>query len=143
MERHWTESLYVSVSRVQRHVARMAEEAFSGSGVAPSHAVLLLLLEEWKELSPMEIASSIDVSPSTATRLLDKLERLKLIKRRYEGVHAYVTLSKTGQQKIPEIQGRFEDMELALNRIVTSRNRDRAVSLLRDLVERFTRKRRA
>jgi DNA-binding MarR family transcriptional regulator len=142
MDRHWSESLYVSMAKVYRNISRIAEEAFATSDLSPSHGTLMLLLDEWKELSPMEIASSIDVSPSTATRLLDKLARLDLIKRRYEGIHSYVTLSKRGQQKIPEIQGCFDEMERRLQQIVTSRLRDRAVSVSRNLTDRFARTRR-
>jgi DNA-binding MarR family transcriptional regulator len=142
MDQHWSESLYVSMAKAYRNISRVAEEAFTTSDLSPSHGALMLLLDEWKELSPMEIASSIDVSPSTATRLLDKLARLALIERRYEGIHSYVTLSTKGQQKIPEIQGCFDDMERRLKNVVTSRLRDRAISVSLDMTDRFARGRR-
>ena len=121
MEEYLYDSLYFTVAKLHRNVNRIAEEAFKNVNVSPSHAVLLMLLDEWKELSPTDISNSLDISPSTTTRFLDKLVHLKLVKRRFEGIYSYVSLTFEGEQKIPEIKGLFEEMEYKLQRLVSSK----------------------
>lgn len=113
-------SLYFTTSRLYRNVNRLAEEEFKKIDIPPSYGMLLLLLEEWKELTPTAISNHLDVKPSTTTRFLDKLQKKKLISRRSEGRYTYVSLSKTGLLKIREVQGTLETLELKLKKIVTT-----------------------
>lgn len=121
MNEYLYDSMYFVVSKLHRNISRIAVQEFKSIGISPTYGILMLLLDEWKELSPGEISDSIDITPSTTTRFLDKLERLKLIKRRSEGKYVYVSLSGKGVRKIPEIKGVFEQMEYRLNKIITKR----------------------
>jgi DNA-binding MarR family transcriptional regulator len=114
-----SESLYFAVSKLHRNIVRIADATFKEVGLAPSYAMLLMLLHEWKVLSPTEISNSLDISPSTTTRFIDKLVKQKLVERRFEGIYSYISLTTTGQQKIPEIMGLFEEMEYQLQHLVT------------------------
>lgn len=113
-------SLYFTTSRLYRNVNRLAEEEFKKIDIPPSYGMLLLLLDEWKELTPTNISKHLDIKPSTTTRFLDKLQKNKLINRRVEGRYTYVSLSKKGQLKIREVQGTLETLELKLRKTVTT-----------------------
>lgn len=133
MENYLNDSLYFAVSKLHRNIVRVAEQAFKQVGISPSYAVLLMLLDEWKVLSPTEISNSLDISPSTTTRFLDKLTKLKLVGRQFEGIYAYISLTQKGTQKIPEIKGIFEEMEYELYHLVTKTKANKAKPLLIDM----------
>lgn len=133
MENYLNDSLYFTVSKLHRNVVRVADRAFKEVGLSPSYAVLLMVLDEWKVLSPTEISNSLDISPSTTTRFLDKLARLELVERRFEGIYSYVSLSHKGSRKIPEIKGIFEELEYELQRLVTKTKAKKSIPILLDL----------
>ena len=133
MEEYLYDSLYFGISKLHRNVARVADEAFKEIQLAPSYAILMMLLDEWKELSPTQISDSLDISPSTTTRFLDKLVRMNLVERRYDGIYSYVSLSLEGQQKIPQIKGIHEELEYKLRRLFTSKLSTKAKPLIMDM----------
>ena len=133
MEEYLYDSLYFTVSKLHRNISRIADQDFKSIGIPPSHAILMMLLDEWKELSPGEISNSLDLTPSTTTRLLGKLDSMKLLKRRNEGKYSYISLSPKGVSKMPEIKGKFEELEFKLNRLVTNRVANKEKPILYDM----------
>ena len=55
-----------------------AEEEFKKIGLSPTYGLLLMLLDEWKELTPSQLSNYLDIKPSTTTRFLDKLQKIGL-----------------------------------------------------------------
>lgn len=105
-------SLYFTTSRLYRNINRYAEEEFKKIGIPPIHGMLLLLLDEWKELTASELSEYLDVKPSTTTRLLDKVQKLGFIQRRSEGRFSYISLTDKGMLKIREVQGTLDTLEV-------------------------------
>jgi DNA-binding MarR family transcriptional regulator len=133
MEEYLYDSLYFAVSKLNRNITRIADDLFKPVGMPPSHGILMMLLDEWKELTPGELSKSLDFKPSTTTRFLDKLEEQKYVKRRFDGRFSYVSLTHKGEQKIPEIKGVFEELEYALNRLVTSKISNKQKPVFHDM----------
>lgn len=130
-------SLYFTTSRLYRNVNRIAEEEFKKINIPPSYGMLLLLLDEWKELTPSAISKHLDIKPSTTTRFLDKLQKNKLINRRVEGRYSYVSLSKEGQLKIREVQGTLDALELKLRKTVTTQVATKQKKILTTMSDAF------
>lgn len=137
MQEYLYDSLYFQVSRVNRNISRIADDEFRKIGLPPSYGLLLLLLDEWKELTPTEISKYLDVMPSTTTRFLNKLHYRKLIKKRIEGKFSYISLSNDGAGKIHEIRGAFETLEIKLNKMVTSKISSKHKQSLMDMSDRI------
>lgn len=113
------DSLYFTISKLHRNVVRIADKEFKQIGLPPNYGILLMLLDQWKELTPGDISNSLDITPSTTTRFLDKLQNNGYIRRRNEGKYSYVSLTSKGVSKIPEIKGVFEQLENNLHRQVS------------------------
>ncbi|MEZ4699184.1 MAG: MarR family transcriptional regulator [Rhodothermales bacterium] len=77
--------LYYSANAFARAMTRLAEDAFSAVGLAPSHALLLLAVNKEPGIQPGELARIMQLQPSTVTRLVEKLESKKLVERRSDG----------------------------------------------------------
>lgn len=135
MEEYLYDSLYFSVSRLNRNISRLAELEFKKIDIAPSYAFLMMLLHEWKELTPTQISTALDVKPSTTTRFLDKLQRQELIVRRLEGKFSYVSLSKLGVKKMPQIIGVYETLEYKYTKILTNKLVSKQKTVLNDMVD--------
>lgn len=133
MEEYLYDSLYFTVSKLHRNISRIADQEFKAINIPPSYAVLMMLLDEWKELTPSGISNSLDITPSTTTRFLDKLEKQKLIKRRIEGKFYYISLTSLGVSKIPEIKGIFEGLEYKLHRMVSTKVANKEKPILFDM----------
>ncbi len=137
MEDYLYDSLYFSVSRLNRNIQRLADEEFKSVGLPPSYGLLLLLLDEWKELSPTKISRTLDIKPSTTTRFLDKLQKKDLVVRRIEGKYSYISLSPLGLSKLPSIKGAFETLEYKLQKMISAKITSKQKPIMIDMADRI------
>ena len=101
---YFDECLYFSISRLQRDINKLAENAFAETGLAPSHAFLLMALDETDALSAGEISNLLGMAPSTITRFVDKLAKQDLCKRRVEGRVSLTSITPKGRALMPAIR---------------------------------------
>ena len=87
--------LFFTTVKLSRVFGKIAEEAFSKTGISPSHALLLYLVNQKEEILQKELGETLHLTPSTITRLIEKLERKTLVSKRCEGKS--VILSTTPQ----------------------------------------------
>ncbi len=66
-------------------MTKIADEEFKSTGLSTSYAFLLMTVNEKSGIQPMEISQQMMLTPSTVTRLIDKLENKKYLRREYEG----------------------------------------------------------
>ena len=95
--------LFFSANALARNLTRIAEEEYQVTGLSPSHALGLLTINEKQGIHPKELAGEMQLTPSTVTRLLDKLESRKYIIREEKGktVKVFSTVKgKAMNQKI-------------------------------------------
>lgn len=77
--------LYFSSNALTRIVTRMAEEEFSVVDLAPSYAFVIMTVNKNPGIHAGELAEIMMLTPSTVTRLVDKLESRGLVKKHSEG----------------------------------------------------------
>lgn len=77
--------LYYSANALGRAMTRMADEEFAITGLAPSHAFVLIIVNKNQGIRPGLIAEQMQLSPSTVTRLIEKMEHGGLILRKNVG----------------------------------------------------------
>src|SRR5215207_3420539 len=73
--------LYFTSNALARKVEKMAIESWKPVGLSPSHGYLLMLVNQEPGLQPGSIADHLQLTPSTVTRLVEKLEEKKLVVR--------------------------------------------------------------
>jgi len=96
--------LYYSANALSRKITKMAEEAFSITGLAPSYAFLLMAINKEPGLHPKELSEIMLLTPSTVTRLIEKLENKGLIIRKFEGKYTFVLPTKDGKKMMPKLE---------------------------------------
>ena len=75
----------------------MADEEFRITGLSPTYAFLLSILNEGDGITQKEIGEVLDVTPSTITRFIDKLENSGHLERRIEGKNSFIYSTEKGK----------------------------------------------
>ena len=66
--------LYYSVNALSRVMTKIADEEFGVTGLSSSYAFLLMTVNEKPGIQPKEISQHMQLTPSTVTRLVEKME---------------------------------------------------------------------
>jgi len=91
--------LYYSANALARNITRLAEKAFSPVGLAPSHAFILMTVNSRPGITAGELASVMQLQPSTVSRLVEKLEEQKYLHRAHDGKYVAIFPLKKSQEK--------------------------------------------
>lgn len=84
-ESRYCKCLYFSANALARKIEKLANETWKEVGLSPSHAYVLTAVLEVPGIQPGNLAAEMQLTPSTITRLLEKLEEKKFIIRANEG----------------------------------------------------------
>lgn len=77
--------LYYSANALSRVMTKMAEEEFTSCGFAPSYAFLLMTVNETPGIQPKNLSIQMQLTPSTVTRLIEKMEYKGFLERKSVG----------------------------------------------------------
>lgn len=77
--------LYFTANALSRTITRLAEEAFRTTGLSPSHAFLMMLVNETPGIGQKDLCDALQLAPSTVTRFIDTLVHRGLLERQSEG----------------------------------------------------------
>lgn len=91
--------LYFSSNAIARALTKMAEEEFAQTGMSPSHGFILMTVNKQPGIFAGDLAKAMELTPSTVTRLLEKLEQKNLIERKSEGKYTRIFATDEGRQQ--------------------------------------------
>ena len=77
--------LYYSANALSRIMTKMADECFAVTGLTSSYAFLLMTVNGAPGIQPKEISIHMQLTPSTVTRLIEKMEHRGLLTRKSVG----------------------------------------------------------
>jgi MarR family transcriptional regulator, organic hydroperoxide resistance regulator len=101
--------LYFSANALARKVEKLAAESWKKIGLAPSHAYLLMMVLEEPGAQPGIIAKEMQLTPSTITRLVEKLEGKKLVVRATDGKITNVFPTRKAKELYPKMKACLND----------------------------------
>ena len=102
--------LYYSANALSRLMTRMADEEFALAGVSSSYAFLLMTVNGQPGIQPKEISQKMQLTPSTVTRLVEKMEARGLLERKSSGRATEVYPNKKSQELQPRIQEAWQNL---------------------------------
>lgn len=119
--------LYFNSNILARIIGKMAEEEFRITGLSPTLAFLISIVNESEGTGQKYIGEKLHMTPSTITRFIDKLENKGLVIRKNDGKNTYIYLTEKGtmlqadirkawnnlHERYSEILGEDEDVKLA------------------------------
>jgi DNA-binding MarR family transcriptional regulator len=102
--------LYFTINKLSRAITRMAEDSFKKTGLSPTYAFLLMLVNNKPGISQSELAEELHMTPSTITRFIDKLVIKGLIERKAEGKRSFIFPTEAGENTQEEIKEAWKDL---------------------------------
>jgi len=90
--------LYFNTNALVRRINKRWEAAYEKTGLSPSHAYLLRLVLEKKELSQKQITEELQLEKSTVTRFVDVLTEKGLLKRTKRGREQMISVTEKGKK---------------------------------------------
>ncbi len=129
--------LYFSASSFARNMTKLADEAFASTGWAPSHAFVMMTVNRHQEgVSPSEISREMHLTPSTVTRLLDKLEQKGMITRQSEGKSILVRPTEKSKSIQNDLMSAWKDLLQRYNNLLGEENARTLATSLYDSSEK-------
>jgi len=129
-ESKYCNCLYFTANALARKVEKLATESWKKIDMSPSHAYLLLLVIEEPGIQAGQIAEQLQLSPSTITRLLEKLEERKLVLRAAEGKLTNVYPTQKGKDMKPLLKQCIDEFYEKYAKIL---GKDESKTLIRNM----------
>ena len=108
-ESKYCNCLYFTTNALARKIEKLATESWKKVNMSPSHAYLLLLVLEEPGMQAGQIAEQLQLTPSTITRLIEKMEEKKLVIRATEGKLTNVYPTQKGKDLKPQLKQCVEE----------------------------------
>ncbi|MBO0930418.1 winged helix-turn-helix transcriptional regulator [Fibrella sp. HMF5036] len=101
--------LLFAANALARAVTVIGDARFAQLGLSYSHAYLLNEVAQYPGQTPTALSETLFLSPSTITRLIEKLEGKGMVRRQPEGKRTLVFATETGQALAPAIAKAWQD----------------------------------
>lgn len=95
--------LLFSANALARAITAIGDEEFGRFGLSYSHAYLLCEVVDQPGVTPSQLSQTMYLTPSTITRLVEKLEQKQLVRRESEGKKTLIYPTPQGQTLRPGI----------------------------------------
>jgi DNA-binding MarR family transcriptional regulator len=109
--------MYFASGALARKIEKLANASWEKVNISPSHGYLLLMVLEEPGIQPGALVAELLLSPSTVTRLIDKLESKKLVTRIASGkqINLYPTArARNMQTQLKNCQAEFYETYVSL-----------------------------
>lgn len=103
--------LYFQTNNLSRALSRLADEAFKSVGLSTSHAFLLMKVDDEPGIQPSQLSEVLQLTPSTITRLIEKMEYQGYLERISEGRATRVEPTEKCSTKVPEIRKAWSGLQ--------------------------------
>jgi len=129
--------LFFSCAKLARVLGKTADDAFSKTGLSPSHALLLYIVNQNGEIHQKEIGERLHLTPSTITRFVEKLEGKRLVSRKTNGKNVYICTTEKGLLLQSEIIIAWNDLHAVYEDILTEDETRQFIEISRKLLQKL------
>lgn len=95
--------LLFSANALARAITAIGDDEFGRFGLSYSHAYLLCDVVDQPGITPTQLSETLHLTPSTITRLVEKLEQKQLVRRESEGKKTLIYPTAAGEALRPAI----------------------------------------
>lgn len=114
--------LLFSANALARAITAIGDEEFGRFGLCYSHAYLLCEVVAQPGVSPSQLSETLCLTPSTITRLVEKLEQKRLVRRESEGKKTLIYPTTEGEALKPEISEAWDRVGARYSQIIGEPN---------------------
>ncbi len=121
MPEEFLNSLFFSLNNLMKQINQLAEEEFSTAGLTPSYAILLMIVKENPGIQPGKLSQLMKLTPSTITRIVEKLEYIGLLERKVEGRTSHIYVVKLSNQLEMKINRAMSGLQKTYQKLLGKR----------------------
>ena len=136
-ESKFAQCLYFTSNALARKMEKLAVASWKPVGLSPSYAYLLIMVLEDPGQQPGNLAQHLQLTPSTVTRLLEKLEEKKLILRTTEGKLTNVYPTQKSKQLLPKLYECIHHFHAACSKLQSEQENNRILTNMHNLAEKM------
>ena len=126
-----------SSNALARKIEKLAQDSWKEVGLSPSHAYLLMLAIERPGIQPTDLVNQLLLTPSTITRLIEKLEEKKLVIREAEGKTTSVLPTQKGKQLMPQLNKCLANFYSSYSNILGKEDSARLVQSMNKITDKL------
>ena len=124
--------LYFTANSLARVITRMAEEEFRLTGLSPSHAFLVMLVNDNPGIGQKELCEQLHLAPSTVTRFIDTLTYKGFLTRQTDGKATKVFATKDGARLRQPIEDAWKSLHQRYAKVLGLRDGDELTAMIDD-----------
>ena len=129
--------LYFTANSLARIISRMADEEFRRTGLSPSHAFLMMLVNDHPGIGQKELCGQLHLAPSTVTRFIDALVHRGYLTRQTDGKLSRVYATDAGQALRQEIADAWENLHQRYAKILGLKYGDALTAMIDDASQKL------
>lgn len=124
--------LYFTANSLARVITRMAEEEFRLTGLSPSHAFLMMLVNDNPGIGQKELCEQLHLAPSTVTRFIDTLTYKGFLTRQTDGKATRVFATEEGAKLRKPIENAWKSLHRRYGAVLGLQEGDRLTTMIDD-----------
>lgn len=129
--------LYYSANALSRIMTKMADECFTVTGLTSSYAFLLMTVNGQPGIQPKEISVHMQLTPSTVTRLIEKMEHRGLLTRTHIGRTTEVYPTQASLDLNDKIKMAWAELYKKYTEILGKEDGDKLAQLISDAIRKL------
>ena len=137
LEKQLNNCLYFSTCKLARVIGKTAEKEFEITGLPPSYAFLLSIVNNHEGIRQKCIGELMCMTPSTITRFIEKLEGKGLVKRKADGKNVYIFPTEQGKLLQPHINTAWESLYQNYTDVLSKEEKEQFLLIVGKLIGRL------
>ena len=129
--------IYFSSNALARKIEKLAADAWKKVGLSPSHGYLLMMVLDEPGIQPGALVDELLLTPSTITRLMDKLQEKKLLYRTADGKMINVFPTAKGAALHPKLRSCVNDFDKKYSAIMGKEETAAVVQSLNKITDKL------
>ncbi len=114
--------LYFTANSLARKVTKMADESFKVTGLSPSHAFLMMLVNDYPGIGPKALGDHLNLAPSTVTRFVDTLIYKGYLTKKAKGKNTFIKITEPGKELLDPIGVAWKNLYHQYSEILGEKN---------------------
>ncbi|MBQ9582139.1 MAG: winged helix-turn-helix transcriptional regulator [Synergistaceae bacterium] len=129
--------LFFTSNRLANVLRRIVNDVYAETGIAAPHVYLLIIVNQYPEITITELSNKLDIVPSTCTRFVNELVKQGILIKNQEWKTVHVSLTELGRAKIEKIDNGLAKLRERLREFISDEEYKNLAALMWDAANKI------